>query len=116
VLGPIERPEVVVAGLYRGDDLVIVGRTSPLNAAQSSELAAVLQPAKPGHPWPDEISAQRWGSRNSKKPLTKVEPLAVVEISADQATEAGVWRHSLRFVRVRADLHPLDVPSLDEDT
>jgi hypothetical protein len=43
VLGPIERPLVLVAGLYQGDR-VIVGRTPPLNAAQSSELAAILQP------------------------------------------------------------------------
>jgi hypothetical protein len=27
VLGPITRPDVVIAGLYRGNDLVIVGRT-----------------------------------------------------------------------------------------
>lgn len=73
VLGPITRPEVVIAGLYRGDDLVIVGRTVPLSPAQPAELGAVLTPAKPGHPWPNEISSQRWGGKDSKKPLTKVE-------------------------------------------
>src|SRR6266498_763228 len=52
VLGPIEQPEVLVAGLYRGADLVVVGRSVPLTSAQSAELAAVLRPAKKGHPWP----------------------------------------------------------------
>jgi hypothetical protein len=30
VLGPIDHPEVVIVGRYRGGDLVIVGRTVPL--------------------------------------------------------------------------------------
>ena len=34
----------------------------------------------------------------------------VVEVSADAALQAGVFRHPLRFVRVRADLRPEDVP------
>jgi hypothetical protein len=55
VLGPITRPDVVIAGLYRGNDLVIVGRTVPLHPRQAAELGKLLQPAKPGHPWPDEI-------------------------------------------------------------
>ena len=63
VIGPIDRPEVVIAGLYRGDDLVVVGRTVSLSLAQSVELGAVLIPAKPGHPWPDEITSQRWAGR-----------------------------------------------------
>ena len=75
VLGPITRPEVVIAGLYNGNgDLVMIGRTVPLKPAQSAQLAAVLEPAGVGHPWPDEVSSQRWGGRDSKKPLTKVQP------------------------------------------
>src|SRR4051794_4591690 len=52
VLGPIDHPEVVIAGRYRGGDLVMVGRTVPLTAAQSAELGVVLRPARRGHPWP----------------------------------------------------------------
>ncbi|MEU4294429.1 hypothetical protein AB0E63_39945 [Kribbella sp. NPDC026596] len=74
MIGPITRPEVVIAGLYRGADLVIVGRTVPLSPAQSAELGAVLTPAKPGHPGPDEITSQRWDVKDSKKPSTKVQP------------------------------------------
>jgi hypothetical protein len=43
VLGPITRPDVVIVGLYRGDDLV-VGRTVPLDPKQAAELGKLLQP------------------------------------------------------------------------
>lgn len=112
VLGPTERPEVVIAGLYRGDDLVIVGRTVPLTPRQSAELGAVLQPARGGHPWPDEITSYRWGGKDSRKSLTKVEPLVVVEVTADAALQAGQWRHPLRYVRHRPDLQPDNVDAL----
>jgi ATP-dependent DNA ligase len=116
VLGPITRPEVLIAGLYRDGNLVVVGRTVALNPAQSRELAAVLTKARPGHPWPDEITSYRWGGPDSKKPLTKVEPLVVAEIEADAATQAGQIRHAMRFVRVRPDLDPDDVPALPDST
>ena len=77
-----------------------------------SRARQLLQPAKPGKPWPDEISSQRWGGKDSKKPLTKVEPLTVAEVTADAALQAGQWRHPLRFVRIRAGLQPDDVPTL----
>jgi ATP-dependent DNA ligase len=114
VLGPIDRPEVVIAGRYRGGELVMVGRTVPLNAAQSAALGAVLRPARRGHPWPDEIASQRWGGKDSRKPLTKVQPTVVVEVLADPAMQAGQWRHGLRYVRPRADLQPEDIPTLPD--
>jgi hypothetical protein len=114
VLGPIERPEVVIAGRYRGEDLVVVGHTVPLDAAQSTELGALLRPAGRDHPWPDEISSQRWGGLDSTKPLTKVRPEVVVEVLADAALQAGQWRHPLRFARYRADLQRDDVPALPD--
>lgn len=103
---------MVIAGLYTADgELTIVGRTVPLKPAQAAQLAAALEPAKANHPWPDEISSQRWGGRDSKKPLTKVEPTTVVEVTADAATQAGQIRHGMRFVRLRPDLTPDDVRS-----
>jgi hypothetical protein len=75
VVGPIDRPEVLIAGLYRDGDLVVVGRTTPLTPAQSAAVGAVLRPAKAWHPWPAEISSHRWGGKDSKKPLTKVDPV-----------------------------------------
>ncbi|MEV4260565.1 ATP-dependent DNA ligase [Kribbella sp. NPDC049584] len=113
VLGSITRPEVVIAGAYDADGmLTVIGRTVPLKPEQSAQLAAVLKPAKRGHPWPDEISSQRWGGRDSKKPLVKVQPTVVAEVSADAATQGGQVRHGMRFVRVRADLRPEDLPTV----
>jgi hypothetical protein len=38
-----------------------------------------------------------------------VRPDVVIEVSADAALQAGVFRHPLRFVRTRPDLQPDDV-------
>ena len=54
----------VIAGLY--DERAIVGRTVPLKPDQSAQLAAVLAPARVGHPRPDEISSQGWGGRGAE--------------------------------------------------
>ncbi len=110
VIGTLDRPGQLVAGRYRDGELVVVGRTGPLSPAQSAELAAVLTPAGPDHPWPDRIGTGRFGGGRLSVALTRVEPVAVVEVSADAALTAGVFRHPLRFVRVRADLAPGDVP------
>jgi hypothetical protein len=86
-----------------------------LDPGQAAERGELLHPAKPGHPWPDQISSQRWRGKDSKKPLTKVEPLVVAEVTADTALHAGQWRHPLRFVRLRADNQPGDVLALSDD-
>jgi ATP-dependent DNA ligase len=110
VIGPIDRPSQLVAGRYRDGELVVVGRTSPLSPRQAAELAAVLSPAGDDHPWPDRIGTGRFGGGKLSVPLTRVTPSAVVEVSADAALQAGVFRHPLRFVRVRPDLAPEDLP------
>ena len=112
VIGPIERPSQLVAGRYRAGELVVVGRTSPLSPQQADELAAVLTPAGPDHPWPDRIGTGRFGGGRLSVPLTKVRPDVVVEVSADAALQAGVFRHPMRYVRVRPDLHPEDLPEM----
>lgn len=112
VIGPIGSPSQLVAGRYRDGELVVVGRTSPLAPAQSAELAAVLDPPAGAHPWPGRIGTGRFGGGRLSVALTRVEPTVVVEVSADAALQAGVFRHPLRFVRVRPDLHPDDVPTL----
>jgi ATP-dependent DNA ligase len=112
VIGPIERPSQLVAGLIRDGELVVVGRTSPLSPRQAAELASLILPAGDDHPWPDRIGTGRFGGGRLSVPLTKVEPSVVVEVSADAALQAGVFRHPVRYVRVRADLRPEDVPPL----
>jgi ATP-dependent DNA ligase len=116
VLGTITHPEVVIAGLYTADaELVVVGRTVALKPEQAAQLGAVLAPARPGHPWPDEITSYRWGGPDSKKPLIKVEPTVVAEVTADAATQAGQARHGMRYVRIRPDLRPDDLPVVPGD-
>jgi ATP-dependent DNA ligase len=112
VIGPIEQPSQLVAGRYRDGELVVVGRTSPLSPRQSAELAAALRPADDDHPWPARIGTGRFGGGKLSVPLTRVDPSVVVEVSADAALQAGVFRHPLRFVRVRPDLQPDDLPPI----
>jgi hypothetical protein len=115
VLGSITHPEVVIAGLYNTEaELVVVGRTVALKPDQAAQLAAVLTPARPGHPWPDEIASYRWAGPDSKKPLIKVDPTVVAEVSAGAATQAGQARHGMRYVRYRAELRPEDLPTLPD--
>ncbi|MBM7806718.1 ATP-dependent DNA ligase [Geodermatophilus bullaregiensis] len=112
VIGPLGRPGQLVAGRYRDGELVVVGRTGPLSPAAAAELAAVLTPAGPDHPWPERIGTGRFGGGRLSVALTRVQPDVVVEVSADAALQAGVFRHPLRYVRVRADLRPGDVPGV----
>src|SRR5688500_14478475 len=112
VIGPLDRPSQLVAGRYREGELVVVGRTSPLNAEQAAELAAVLTPAGADHPWPERIGTGRFGGGKLSVALTRVRPAVVVEVSADAALQAGVFRHPLRYVRVRPDLRPADLDPL----
>jgi ATP-dependent DNA ligase len=113
VIGPLDRPDQLVVGRYRDGELVVVGRTGPLSPRQAAELAAVLRPAGPGHPWPERIGTGRFGGGRLQVPLTRVEPTVVVEVSADAALQEGVFRHTVRFVRLRPDLAPEDVAPLD---
>jgi len=112
VIGPIDRPESIVAGLYRDGTLVIAGRSVPLTTAQSRSLAMVLTPAQTNHPWPDTVTSHRFGGGGDRVVLTKVEPTVVAEVTADSALQGGVWRHPLRFIRYRTDLNPDDLPTL----
>ena len=76
--GPITRPESIIAGRYTQDgQLVIVARSVPLSPAQSISLATVLEPAGPGHPWPDTVNSSRFGNNEDRVALTKVQPTAV---------------------------------------
>jgi ATP-dependent DNA ligase len=107
---------VVIASLYTADgELVVIGRTVPLKPAQSAQVGAVLSSAGAEHPWPDEVSSQRWGGPNARKPLTTVQPTVIAEVTADAATQAGQVRHGMRYDRLRPDLRPEDLPTLPDD-
>ncbi|WP_328618818.1 hypothetical protein [Streptomyces sp. NBC_00354] len=55
-----------------------------------------------------------WGSRDVLD-VTLVHPELVAEVSADRAVDrGGVWRHPLRFKRLRLDVSVKDVPRFGE--
>lgn len=114
VTGSLERPESLVAGRYTSDgQLVIVGRSTALNDHQAAGLAASLTPvAADQHPWPVEIGSQFGGSPVR---LLHIAPVLVAEVSADTARQSRRFRHPLRFVRLRADLTPADLPRLADE-
>lgn len=111
VIGPIKQPQAIIAGLPMDGRLRIVGRPAVLTSAKASELARHMQPAKPGHPWPEDIyeaSLNRFSKDKGTVHLTLVEPI-VVEISVDVAWSGRAYRHSFRLMRVRPELDPAEV-------
>jgi ATP-dependent DNA ligase len=113
VIGSLTAPDAIVAGLVDGDDqLIIVGRSTPLSVAQARSLAPVLRAPTGPHPWPDKIASGGFGGGRDKVAITHVDPVVVVEVTADTALQAGRFRHPLRFVRHRPDLQPGDLPPL----
>lgn len=111
VVGPIERPQYVVAGLPVEGRLRIVGRSTVLPTKASQELAAYLSPPKGAHAWPEiitETTFNRFSKDKGSVTLTLVEPL-VVEISADVAWTGNAFRHSFRYLRPRPELSAINV-------
>ncbi|MEV7638078.1 ATP-dependent DNA ligase [Pseudarthrobacter enclensis] len=111
VIGPISRPQYVVAGLPIEGRLRIVGRSTLLPAEASRGLAAFLRPPQGPHPWPEvitETTLNRFGKDKGPVALTLVEPL-VVEVSADVAWTGNAFRHSFRHLRPRPELLPGEV-------
>lgn len=113
VIGPINRPEAIVAGLPTDGELRIVGRSAPLKAAAAKLLGTQLQAAGPGHPWPRRVKStalDRFNADKDETELTLVEPI-VVEVSADTAMTGTSFRHAVRFLRARPELPPEDLSS-----
>ncbi|WP_328965557.1 hypothetical protein [Streptomyces virginiae] len=55
-----------------------------------------------------------WGSRDTLE-TTLVNPTLVAEVSADRAIDhGGIYRHPLRFQRLRLDVGLEDVPGFGE--
>lgn len=65
--------------------------------------------ARPGHPWTGVTFGSAWASRDVLD-VTLVRPEMVAEVSADRAVDRGVFRHPLRFQRLRMDVTVEDVP------
>ncbi|MBT1187245.1 ATP-dependent DNA ligase [Streptomyces sp. CJ_13] len=111
VTGTLTRPQLLVLGRHdEAGRLRAVGRTVPLRPEQARQVAEHLAPADPGHPWMGVKFAAAWGSRDILDAIL-VRPDLVAESSADRAIDrGGVFRHPLRFSRLRLDVTVEDVP------
>ncbi|MER0443049.1 ATP-dependent DNA ligase [Streptomyces sp. Edi4] len=111
ITGTLTRPQLLVLGRYdEHGRLRTVGRTVPLRPDTAQQVAAHLEAAGPDHPWRGVKFSSAWGSRDVLK-TTLVRPELVAEISADRAVDhGGVFRHPLRFQRLRLEAEPADTP------
>ncbi|MFK0258432.1 ATP-dependent DNA ligase [Streptomyces sp. NPDC090445] len=110
VTGTLTRPGLLVLGRYdTGGRLRAVGRTVPLRPEVSRQVGEHLAAAGPGHPFDGVRFAASWGSRDLLD-VVPVRPDLVAEVSADRAVDQGVFRHPLRFQRIRLDMTASDVP------
>lgn len=111
VTGSPARPETVLLGRYTPEgELRPVARSTPLAPPLRRELAGLLTPAGPGHPWRDLRISSHWGSRTPLE-ITPVAPDLVAEFRGDTAVDRGRWRHPVRLHRLRTDLSPGEVPA-----
>ncbi|KMO93795.1 ATP-dependent DNA ligase [Streptomyces roseus] len=115
VTGTLARPQLLLLGRYDQDGrLRAVGRTVALrpNAARqvAERLTASASASASGHPWTGAVFSAAWGSRDVLD-VTLVRPDLVAEVRADRAVDhGGIFRHPLRFQRLRPDVAPEDVP------
>ncbi|MDX3855611.1 ATP-dependent DNA ligase [Streptomyces sp. AK02-01A] len=115
VTGSLRRPQPVLLGRYdaAARRFRFVGRTAPLGPESARQLAEHLTAPGPGHPWTGARFNAAWGSRDPLIPIL-VTPELVAEVGADTAVDRGVFRHPLRFARLRLDVTPGDVPRFGE--
>ncbi|OJF14506.1 ATP dependent DNA ligase-like protein [Couchioplanes caeruleus] len=112
VIGTLGGPRALLLGrLDERGQLRYVARTGPLAPTQQQEAAEMLTAAADPHPWPCPLPAAWIGQLDQPEPVryVPVEPLLVAEIVVDGAYERGRFRHTVRHLRLRADLAPADV-------
>ncbi|MFD8789441.1 ATP-dependent DNA ligase [Streptomyces vinaceus] len=111
ITGTLTRPQLLVLGRHDTDGrLRAVGRTVPLRPDAARQVAEHLTAAAPGHPFEGVRFTSAWGNRDVLD-VVLVRPDLVAEVSADRAVDrGGVFRHPLRFKRLRLDVTVEDVP------
>ncbi|WP_328930085.1 ATP-dependent DNA ligase [Streptomyces sp. NBC_00190] len=111
ITGTLTRPQLLLLGRHDPHDhLRPIGRTAPLRPEATRLVGGNLTAADRGHPWTGLRFASSWGSRDVLD-VTLVRPELVAEISADTAVDrGGVYRHPVRFRRLRLDVTAEDVP------
>ncbi|MEV8548175.1 ATP-dependent DNA ligase [Streptomyces sp. NPDC051572] len=114
VTGTLTNPLTLLLGRYdTAGTLQLVARTTPLTTTARRDLARQLAPAGTEHPWSGRHFSAGWGT-STKLDHRPVAPDLVAEFIADTAVDSGRYRHPVRFVRVRAEMHPTQVPLFGE--
>ncbi|MFJ8713841.1 ATP-dependent DNA ligase [Streptomyces violaceus] len=114
ITGTLRRPQAALLGRYDQDGVLrLVARTTPLHSEAARRLTDHLTAAERGHPWEGVRFTTSWGSRTPLD-VVLIEPELVAEIYVDTAQDRGVWRHPVRFVRLREDMAPGDVAAFGE--
>ncbi|MGW2997395.1 hypothetical protein ACWDA9_38930 [Streptomyces sp. NPDC001193] len=115
ITGTLTRPQLLVVGRHdQNGRLRAVGRTVPLRPDAARQVTEHLTAAAPGHPWEGVRFSATWGSRDVLD-TTLVHPALVAEVSADRAIDhGGIYRHPLRFQRLRLDVGLEGVPRFGE--
>ncbi|MEU3407541.1 ATP-dependent DNA ligase [Streptomyces sp. NPDC006670] len=105
ITGTLTRPQLLLLGRHdQHGHLRPVGRTGPLRPEAARLVAGSLTAAEEEHPWKGMRFSSAWGSRDVLQ-VTLVHPDLVAEISADTAVDhGGVYRHPVRFRRLRLDV------------
>ncbi|NYV74219.1 ATP-dependent DNA ligase, partial [Streptomyces sp. UH6] len=110
VTGPVHTPSTLLLGRWdAAGRLRFMARTAPLAAAARRDVGALLQPGGPDHPWTGRRFSAGWASRELLE-HRPVEPDLVVEYSGDTSVDEGRYRHPVRFLRVRDELGPGQLP------
>ncbi|MFE0887938.1 ATP-dependent DNA ligase [Streptomyces rochei] len=110
VTGPLSAPSTLLLGRWdAAGRLRFIARTAPLAPAARRELGALLYPGDEDHPWMGRRFSAGWGTREAidHRPVA---PDTVVEFAGDTAVDDGRYRHPVRYLRVRDDVHPGQLP------
>ncbi|MEU0942425.1 ATP-dependent DNA ligase [Streptomyces canus] len=109
VTGTLASPASLLLARYDGAGrLRLFAKSTPLPAAVRRGLAGLLHPAGPEHPWHGRRFGAGWGTRGELQ-YHPVAPDLVAEFLADTAVDDGIYRHPVRFLRLRDDLGVEDV-------
>jgi ATP-dependent DNA ligase len=115
VTGAVTAPAGLLLARYdAAGQLRLVARTTALPTPVRRDLGLHLHPVGPEHPWYGRRFSAGWGTR-SELDYQCVRPDLVAEFMADSAIDDGRYRHPVRFLRLRSDLAPQDVPSFTDD-